>query len=127
MASVSNRAKWPVNSYNQEESIAFVRLTAEATDIVPVLTVNGGGIVASVAKTGTGDWLVTLNPRFVYLSCHVNVQGTAYNGKAVCTAGNTTNTIAVKITAENGGTASNPTSEIVDLLIVGVRRTESAA
>lgn len=121
---VSNRAKFPVDSHSGEQADFWIRLTAAGSDAVPTLTVNGGGIVASVAHNSTGNWTVTLHPRFVYLMCTVNVAGTAYTGAAVCVDGNSAaNSITVQVRAI-GGNVANPNNEVVDLHCVGIRRKE---
>lgn len=128
----SNKAKFPVRSFNQEMSIGWVRLTTNNTD-APTITVNGGGLIdedVAITDNGVGDFTLTLKPRFYYLNAWANMGEAGYYCSCTCTGGNSSaNTIQLEIFLGAAGAtaAADSTGDVIDLFIVGVTREEQAA
>jgi hypothetical protein len=134
-AQMSNKGKFTPKCYSPEVSMAWLRLTTDAgIGGIPTVTVNGGGIedadVAIVDNGGAGDFTITLRPKFKYLAAWANVQEAGYYCSCTCTEGTATaNKIQIEIFLGAAGAtaAADPTSEVIDILIWGFGREETAA
>lgn len=127
---ITEKAKNPVRSFNQETEVCLCRLTL-ANGANPTVNLNGGGVIASAARSDEGDWTVTLRPRFVKFEVFITIHSDTLTDTVQLASTNgitegTNVTDAFRLLGAANGVASDLPDVVVGLLIVGIKRTENA-